>query len=85
MSVLTECSNLRNYQSITTCSELMSNIILHYISKYIKGNSWKNKVKKRRFLPKKLLFTNGRFSPSHLNFKVAIKTKRVVLKVTKIS
>ena len=28
MRVLTECSNLQNYQLITTCSELMSNIIL---------------------------------------------------------
>lgn len=46
MSVLTECSNLWNYQSVTTCSELLSCIILNYISKCIKGSSWKNKIKK---------------------------------------
>lgn len=54
--------------------------------KYIKGNSWKNKIKKKRFLLKKLLFRNGRsFSPSHLNFEVATRNQRMVLKVTKKS
>lgn len=53
MSVLTECSNLANYQSITTCSELRSNIILHYISKHVKGNSQRIKLRKKDFYLKK--------------------------------
>lgn len=83
MSVLTECSTLWNYQSITTCSELMSNIILHYISKCIKGIAGRIKLRKEDFYLKSFFSRMVDFPTSHLNFKVAIKTKRMVLKVTK--
>lgn len=49
MSVLTECSNLWNYQSITTCSEFMSNIILYYIRSTLKEIAGRIKLRKKDF------------------------------------